>query len=157
MIPNVQGLVDAFACAKSPIFATRYSSAESDGPVEEWWNVRLEPGDRWAELDPRLRFPANMVILDKHLYGTFSSTNIDARLKEAGCDSIIICGVMTHLCCETTAREAFQHGYDVYFMADGNATYNDDVHISTLVALAHGFSYVLDTEEMIKLLGGENG
>ncbi len=156
IIPNVQRLLDAFADAKFPIFATKYFSPESDGPIEKWWSTRLEPDDRWAELDPRIRYPEEAVILDKHLYGTFS-TDIDARLKEAGCDSVIVCGVMTHLCCETTAREAFQHGYNVYFMADANATSTRDLHVSTLRALAHGFAYVLGTEEMVKLLEGGNG
>ncbi len=157
IIPNVQRLLDAFSDLKFSIFATRNSSPEFDGPIEKWWGTRLEPDDRWARLDPRITYPANTVILNKHLYGTFSSTNIDARLKKAECDSIIVCGVMTHLCCETTAREGFQHGYDVYFMADANATSSHEIHRSTLVALAHGFAYVLDTEEMINLLEGGNG
>lgn len=156
IIPNVQRLLDAFADANFPIFATRYSSTEADGPVEKWWGVRLEPDDRWAELDPRIRYPESTANLDKHLYGTFT-TDIAARLKEAGCESVIVCGVMTHLCCETTAREAFQHGYNVYFIADANATSTHDLHIAALITLAHGFAYVLGTEEMLKLLEEENG
>jgi len=157
IIPNVQRLLKAFGGMELPIFATRYSSAEEDGPVERWWNVRLEPDEIWAVLDPRLSYPEYSVILDKHLYGTFSGTDIDARLRASGCDSVVICGVMTHLCCETTAREAFHHGYDVYFVADANATSNKEIHLATLRALAHGFAYVLSAEDMIELLGGGDG
>lgn len=157
IIPKVQRLLDAFGDAHRPIYATRYSSAESDGPVEKWWGVRLEPDDTWAELDPRIAYPEKTVILDKHLYGTFASTDIDARLKESGCDSVVICGVMTHLCCETTAREAFQLGYDIYFMADGTATSGDDLHLSSLKTLAHGFAYILEVDEIIQSMEGNNG
>ena len=157
IIPKVQRLLDAFGNAGHPIFATRYSSAETDGPVEKWWNVRLEPDEIWAELDPRLAFPESTVILDKHLYGTFASTDIDARLKESGCDSVVICGVMTHLCCETTAREAFHHGYDVYFVADANATSSNEIHCSTLRALAHGFAYISGADEIAKLVEAKDG
>jgi nicotinamidase-related amidase len=157
IIPNVQKLLSAFTKAKYPIFATKYSSSEFDGPIEKWWATRLEPDDRWAELDPRICYPEEAEILSKHLYGTFSATDLDSRLRNLGVDAVIICGVMTHLCCETTAREAFQQGYNVYFVADANATSGDDLHNAALITLAHGFAYVLDTEEMIILLGGENG
>ena len=152
MFPRVQALVEAFSRSGHPIFITRYSSAKTDGPVERWWGVRLEPDDEWAELDPRISYPDSAAILDKSLYGTFSSTDIHTRLSEAGCDSVVICGVMTHLCCETTAREAFHHGYDVYFVADANATSTDEMHMATLRALAHGFAYVVSADDMIGLL-----
>jgi isochorismate hydrolase len=119
--------------------------------------VRLEPVEKWAELDPRIIFPKGAQILDKSLYGTFASTDIDARLNKAGCDSVVICGVMTHLCCETTAREAFHHGYDVFFVADANATSSEKLHLGTLSALAHGFAYIVSADEIIELLGGKNG
>lgn len=157
IIPNVQLLVNAFESAGLPIFVTRYCSAEVDGPVEKWWNVRLEPGEIWAELDPRIAYPESATILEKHLYGTFASTDIDARLKKKGCDSVVICGVMTHLCCETTAREAFHHGYGVLFVADANATSSDEMHISTLRALAHGFAHIVSADEITKLLGENDG
>jgi isochorismate hydrolase len=150
IIPKVQELVGAFTNAGFPIYVTRYSSAEIDGPVENWWGVRLEPDDRWAELDPRIVYPDDAVVLDKHMYGTFSSTDIDARLRRSGCDSVVVCGVMTHLCCETTAREAFLHGYVVFLVADANATSTEELHLSTLRALAHGFAYIVSTDEMIK-------
>ncbi|KYK30074.1 MAG: hypothetical protein AYK23_04725 [Candidatus Proteinoplasmatales archaeon SG8-5] len=152
IIPNVQHLADAFKNAGLPTYITRYSSAKTDGPVERWWGVRLESDDRWAELDPRIDYPDNAVVLDKSLYGTFSSTDIDTRLKREGCGSVVVCGVMTHLCCETTAREAFHHGYGVYFVADANATSALDLHLSALRALAHGFAYILSTDDMVRIL-----
>jgi bifunctional isochorismate lyase/aryl carrier protein len=157
ILPQVQRLLDAFEKYRLPIFATRYSSGESDGPVEKWWNVRLERDDKWAVLDPRITYPASTVVLDKNMYGSFSSTDIDARLKTAGCDSVFVCGVMTHLCCETTAREAFHLGYDVYFVADANATSTIEMHLSTLRVLAHGFAYVVSAEHVFDLLEGTDG
>jgi nicotinamidase-related amidase len=148
--------VNAFAKTGFPMFVTRYSSTETDGPVERWWGVRLEHDDEWAALDQRIEYPEVSVVLDKNLYGTFSSTDIDARLRELGCDSVVVCGVMTHLCCETTAREAFHHGYDVYFVADANATSTDELHTATLRALAHGFANIVTVDEMISMLEGLN-
>ena len=55
---------------------------------------------------------------------------------------VVITGVMTHLCCETTARSAFVRGYRVWFPVDGTATFNLDFHLGTLRALAHGFASI---------------
>jgi bifunctional isochorismate lyase/aryl carrier protein len=57
---------------------------------------------------------------------------------------------MTHLCCETTARAAFVAGYEVFFLVDGTASYNEEFHISTLKNLAHGFAVLTTTSQLLK-------
>ena len=155
IIPRVQKLIGAFENAELPIFATRYYSSSPHDPVARWWNAALPRESEWFDIDSRLKL-GSAKILDKNLYGTFSSTDIDGKLRDAGCDAVVICGVMTDLCCETTAREAFQEGYDVLFAADGTATGSDLLHIGTLATLAHGFAYIIDTDNIIKLLEAEN-
>ncbi len=152
IIPQVQKLIDAFSELNYPIFATRYYSSDRQNPVVRWWNAELPKESEWFDIDSRLKL-GDAKILDKDLYGTFSSTSIDEKLRNAGCDAVVICGVMTDLCCETTAREAFQKGYDVLFAADGTATGSDLLHIGTLATLAHGFAYIIDTDNIIRLMG----
>jgi isochorismate hydrolase len=62
----------------------------------------------------------------------------------------IISGVMTHLCCETTARSAFVRGFDVFFLIDGTATYNEDYHLATLLNLGHGFATLVLVNEILE-------
>jgi bifunctional isochorismate lyase / aryl carrier protein len=62
---------------------------------------------------------------------------------------------MTHLCCETTARSAFTHGFEVFFTIDGTATYNERFHIATLLNLSHGFALAVLVEEVIEMLTEE--
>ncbi|MDD4308706.1 MAG: cysteine hydrolase [Thermoplasmata archaeon] len=149
-------LAKAFGKYRLPIFATRYYSKDDKDPTAKWWNSTLAKDSEWVELDPRLELPGGTVTLDKHLYGTFSSTDLDARLKKLGCDSVVVCGVMTDLCCETTAREAFQLGYTVYFIGDATATSDPVLHFSALATLAHGFAYLLTTDEIITLTEGND-
>ncbi len=156
IIPKVQKLIDTFEKAGYPVFATRYYSSSPHDPVVRWWNTELPRESEWFDIDGRLKL-GNATILDKNLYGTFSSTDIDGKLRDAGCDAVVICGVMTDLCCETTAREAFQEGYDVLFAADGTATGSDLLQIGTLATLAHGFAYIIDTDNIITLLGEVHG
>lgn len=154
VIEPVQALIDRFGELGLPVFATKYRSTGKPGPTEKWWNSTLEESSPWTEIDPRIRLPDGAPVLGKHLYGTFSATDLDAQLKALDCDSVVICGVMTDLCCETTAREAFQHGYTVYFVGDATATSDFMLHLSALATLAHGFAYIVTTDDMIEIMEG---
>lgn len=57
-------------------------------------------------------------------------------------------GVMTNLCCETTAREAFVKGFRVFFSTDATATLDLELHEATLKNLAYGFAYLVDCDRL---------
>ena len=153
IIPRIQSLIELFGRKNWPVFATRYYSSSHNDPVVRWWGTELARDSQWFGLDKRLGLE-RAAILDKDLYGTFSSTDIDTELRARNCDTVVICGVMTDLCCETTAREAFQEGYNVIFSADGTATSSDLLQLGTLAGLAHGFAYIMDIDEILELLEG---
>ena len=56
---------------------------------------------------------------------------------------------MTHLCCETTARDAFMNNFEVFFVVDGTATYTEDLHVGTIRAISHGFGMCVSSEEIL--------
>jgi len=60
-----------------------------------------------------------------------------------------VCGVMTHLCCETTARSAFIRGFKTYFTIDGTATYNEQFHMASLINLSHGFAIPVLIDDIV--------
>ena len=62
----------------------------------------------------------------------FFGTNLDNILRDAGVTDLVICGVMTNCCCETTARDAFMRDYRVWVVADACAAENADLHESSL-------------------------
>lgn len=62
-------------------------------------------------------------------------------------------GVMTNVCCETTAREAFVRGYRVFFSTDATATVDSELHEATLKTLAYGFAYLVDCQRLQELSG----
>jgi len=67
---------------------------------------------------------------------------------------VVICGVMTHLCCETTARSAFMRGFEVFFTVDGTATYTEAFHRASLLNLSHGFAVPVLVENILEKLDG---
>ena len=90
--------------------------------------------------------------VQKRRFGAFApgASDLHAILQERGIDTLIITGTATQVCCESTARDAMMLNYKVFFIADGNATFNDDEHNATLSAMAHAFCDVIDTDTMVE-------
>lgn len=57
--------------------------------------------------------------------------------------TVIVCGVLTNLCCETTARSAFVHDYSVWFLGDGTASRRPDLHTASILNLEYGVARVM--------------
>ncbi|MBN8925977.1 MAG: hypothetical protein BGO51_20000 [Rhodospirillales bacterium 69-11] len=90
----------------------------------------------------------------KRRFGAFApgSSNLHAVLEDRGIDTLIVTGTATQVCCESTARDAMMMNYKVFFVADANATFNDDEHNGTLSAMAHTFCDVRDADAMVALI-----
>jgi len=64
-------------------------------------------------------------------------------------EDLVITGVLTNLCCESTARDAYFRDYRVFFTADGTATINERMHLASLLNVAYGFGYVTTVEQLL--------
>jgi isochorismate hydrolase len=95
-------------------------------------------------------------ILKKSQYDAFYETRLEDILREKKITQLVICGVMTNLCCETTARSAFVRGLNVFFTVDGTATYNEKFHLATLLNLSYGFAALVLVNELLTILRGED-
>ena len=89
-------------------------------------------------------------VVEKHTYDAFLHTPLESMLREWNIKAVIITGMMTHLCCETTARSAFNHGFSVIFPVDGTLTQNPAFHECSLRALSHGFALVPSLRRLIE-------
>jgi isochorismate hydrolase len=81
--------------------------------------------------------------------------DLEKILRAKGIQDLIISGVMTNLCCETTARDAFMRDYRVFFLIDGTAIGKEDHHLATLKNLGYGFAYLITCDELIENLKSE--
>jgi ureidoacrylate peracid hydrolase len=84
----------------------------------------IDDGARSAALHSDLRVADTDVVIKKPLFGAFTMTDLDLILRRRGIDTVVIGGIATNVCCETTAREAMQHDYQVVFLSDGTATFD---------------------------------
>ena len=111
----------------------------------------FSPGAFGHAIWPGLEVLPQDLAVQKRRFGAFvpGSSELHAILQERGIDTLIVTGTATQVCCESTARDAMMLNYKVFFIADGNATFNDDEHNATLSAMAHAFCDVIDTDRMV--------
>lgn len=81
------------------------------------------------------------------------SSELEAFLRAGGYDTVLITGTATHVCCESTARDAMMLNFKVVFISDANAAPTDADHNATLTALFQSFCDVKSTDEAITALG----
>jgi len=89
-------------------------------------------------------------VIYKHRYSAFYNTDLEITLRCLKITDLVICGIMTNLCCETTARDAFMRDYRVFFLLDATGTTDEELHLSTLRNVAFGFAYVTKTEDILR-------
>ncbi|MFD2500230.1 cysteine hydrolase family protein [Rhizorhabdus histidinilytica] len=105
----------------------------------------------WPELD----FGAGDLVMDKTRLSAFIPGTCDApaALEARGIDTLIISGCLTDGCCESTARDAAQMNYRVFFPEDGNATWSEEGHRATLRTMSRmAFADVRPADEILALL-----
>ena len=152
LIPGIQQLIHKFREKGYPVLFTQHvNTLEDAGMMAEWWRDLITVEHPMVGLSTQLEVGESPVI-QKSQYDAFWGTDLDAMLITMGCTDVVVTGVMTHLCCETTARSAFMHGYRVWFPVDGTATYHLDFHQSTLTTLAHGFAVPVLVRELLSAL-----
>ncbi|MBI3973001.1 MAG: cysteine hydrolase [Chloroflexi bacterium] len=95
--------------------------------------VRGEPG--W-EIVPELAPIAGEIVIDKPGKGAFFATPLDHVLLSRGISSLLVAGVTTEVCVQTTVREANDRGYECLVLADCTASYYPEFHEATLAMLA---------------------
>jgi ureidoacrylate peracid hydrolase len=111
--------------------------------VEGSWGARIID-----ELTPQ---KTDHVVLKK-AYGAFFQTSLDRVLRNLNIKTLVMTGVATNFCVETTTREAVAYGYEVIFVSDATATFDPEGHQATLKVINMGFGEVMTTQEVIKLL-----
>lgn len=157
LIPVIQELTEEFELHDLPVIYTRHlNTAEDAGMMGHWWNDVITSNNSMSEIHSAFNI-SNARIIHKSQYDAFYHTDLDNILDELGVSTVVITGVMTNLCCETTARSAFVRGYRVLMPVDGTATMNSELHRATTVNLAHGFADPVSVASILKNIRSING
>lgn len=118
----------------------------------------INKGSATAALHDGLVVGPADVLLEKPRFGAFHGTDLELLLRSRGIDTIIISGISTSVCCETTAREAAVRDFRVLFLRDGTATFGigdltpDDIQRATCATIGLVFGRVVSTRDVITAL-----
>jgi len=106
------------------------------------------------ELSPALDVAETDLIFDKTRFSGFIPGTCDMHeaLQARGIETLIITGTLTNCCCESSARDAMQMGYDIIFVSDANAALTDAEHNATLASMAALFADVMSTRDVLALI-----
>jgi isochorismate hydrolase len=156
VLPRIVRLQELFLKKRLRVIHTRHSNdPHNAGMMSRWWRELLTADHPLSGITPELADPRALCIV-KSQYDAFHETGLSEILARQGIQQLIITGVLTHLCCETTARSAFIKGFEVFFPVDGSATYNRQFHLASLINLSHGFAVPVLMEEVIAGLENED-
>ncbi|MBT3181104.1 MAG: cysteine hydrolase [Deltaproteobacteria bacterium] len=155
LIPNILSLISTFRKCNRPTVFTRHAHKKDEptGQMGRWWNDELPwDGDEDSEIIKEINPTADEVVITKSCYSAFENTELDKALKKQGVDTVLLCGVMTNLCVETSARHAFMKGFQVVVVEDACATKNMDYHKASILNLSYGFADISITADILKIL-----
>ncbi|CAG8493582.1 3883_t:CDS:2 [Gigaspora margarita] len=161
IIPNVKSIVTTCYKKDIPILWTQHGhmNVEFDrGALARWWKGKdkmiMQGSENWKflkELDSIVMATSlgtlDFIIQSKTRYDAFYKTELNSFLTSLRIKTLIISGIKTNLCCETTARRAFDENYDIVFLEDATATNTKEMHeLPRLQILLNGFQLAKDNK-----------
>lgn len=135
-----------------PVVLTRHIDDEKRHPMmKKWWDSPILEKNSQSEIISAFDFLKEYpVFIKKNYYDAFKETGLCQILKGRGVERVLIGGVLTNCCCETTARSAFMNNFEVFFLFDGTATYKKEYHESTILNISYGFGEIYFFEDLFK-------
>jgi nicotinamidase-related amidase len=154
-LENILRVMDGATRAGVPVVVIQHTVTQPEKPffrrgTPQWElhpEVAARPRDHWIE---------------KNLPGSFTGTGLEDWLRGREIDTVTVAGYMTHMCCDTTARQAAHRGLKVEFLNDATGTLPlkntagevsaEELHRSILCAQQMMISEVMDTERWLSTL-----
>lgn len=151
ILPAINKLISLAESHNWFICATLHHAAtDHENLMTQQWS--RQPTDSESSLCSGICLPNITLILHKQHYSAFHDTALAGFLSRRNIKQLVVCGVMTHLCVDTTIRHAFMLGYKSLLITDACASKSREYHDAAVLALTHGFCRALTTDELQKEL-----
>ena len=150
-LANAARLAAAFREAGRPVLFTSHAHedpARDGGLMAHWWKKTCLAGTPEAEVSPALA-PLEGEVFRKCRYSAFTNPALAERLKELGISSLVVAGLKTNLCVESTVRDAFDLGFTCVAAGDAMAARTQELHLASLASMADGFAMVRATRDIL--------
>ena len=154
VVNNAARLAEAFRKNGVPVFLVRvaFSSDYKEAlrpTVDAPWPVQTPPPD-WTEIVPEMGPKPGDFVITKHQWGAFYGTELELALRRRGITTIVLCGIATNIGVESTARFAFEYGFNQIFAEDAMAAMSAEEHALTVARIFPRIGLVRKTDEILE-------
>lgn len=156
ILPRLKKLIAVFREKRLPVIYTQHVHHPDhidSGIMGWWWEGMCIEGSPESHVHPEIAPNPGEKVIQKHRYSAFYNTDLETVLRVLKVEDLVISGVMTNMCCESSARDAYFRDYRVFFLADGTGSINEEMHLASLMNLALGFAHVTTVQQVIDDLG----
>jgi len=153
-IPNVQRILESCREAGIPAIHVRVMNLDGESKDTSWrykmMGIFVPPDSKDAEFIKEVAPVPGEVVISKTTSNTFASTNVDFVLRNMNIDTLIMTGVVTNNCVESTTRGAGDMGYKVLLVGDACAAWTQEGHDYCLRHLDRNFAIVKTTDQILE-------
>lgn len=156
IISNTSLILSAARKNKMNVFLVRVTPSpdlkDTLRPISETSFPVREFNPEWSEYVPELNIQPSDFLITKHQWGAFYDTGLDLQLRRRGIDTIILCGIATNMGVESTARFAYELGYNQIFVEDAMSARSKEEHEYPIKYIFPRFGLIKKTSEVVKAL-----
>ncbi|KMZ12437.1 Nicotinamidase/isochorismatase family protein [Candidatus Burkholderia humilis] len=106
----------------------------------------------WTELCAKLNMQSSDIVVLKRQWGAFYGTDLDLQLRRRGIETIVIAGIATLICVDSTARGAFERGYQQVLVEDAMADLHAEMHDATCRFIFPRMGRVRSTQQVLSAI-----
>ncbi len=157
VISNAARLVNAFRARKMPVFLVHVvPSSEISLRPDADETPSMPPGptpDDWSDFVTEMTPTPSDIVITKRQWGAFYGTDLDLQLRRRKISTIVLCGVSTNYGVESTARFAYEYGYQQVFAEDAMSSRSAEMHELSVKHVLRRIGRIRKTDEIVMGLG----
>jgi len=156
VVSNTAKVLDICRKKEIKIFLVRVTRSpdlkDSLKPISETSFQRNQSDTSWSEYVPQLNIQPGDFLITKHQWGAFYGTELDLQLRRRGIDTILLCGIATNFGVESTARFAYEYGFNQIFVEDAMSARSKEEHDASIKYIFPRLGLIRTTEDIIDSL-----
>ena len=150
ILGNARQLADAFRTAGLPVVLVNVTGG-APGRVEQARSLAGRPAD-WADLVPELGQQSTDHTVTKRTWGAFTGTDLAGYLVSQGTTQVVIGGISTSIGVESTARQAYELGFNVAIALDATTDMNVDAYTNSVTRIFPRLGETSTTLQILDLM-----
>ena len=151
IIDRTRALIDFFRARNLPVVLVNVDG-RPPGRTELGPRSNTSFSDGWTDLLPQLDRQKGDIVVTKRSWGAFATTDLERQLKARGVTQVVVTGVATSAGVEATARQAWEHGFNVTLALDAMTDIREEAHRHSIKNVFPRIGETGFTQEIIALL-----